>query len=244
MTAPDFSPVTRDLLAFRSSLICNNPKCGALTVGPSDASGPLKLKLGEAAHICAARQGRARYDETMTDEQRASFDNGIWLCASCHTMVDKNMGTDFPIEVLVSWKESHEAVIRSLLHSHRSPLPLLRRFTEEGAIAQEAVDILEQHGALFVDLIYEVDSHVLLSIEHLRAELARLPRNVRYDSRLKDLLKDLVNEFRDFMNRTSKFQGNVLSELPSLRARVGIHLLRLRDDFGCKVRGAISRIIP
>lgn len=244
MPAPDFSPKTIELLAFRSSLICNNPLCGTLTVGPSDASGPLKLKLGEAAHIRAARRGQARYDESMTDDQRASFDNGIWLCANCHRMVDKNMGTDFPVDVLADWKRSHEAVIRSLLHSHRSPLPLLRRFTEEGAIAQEAVDILEQHGALFVDLIYEVDSHVLISIEHLRADLARLPRKVRYDSRLKDLLKDLVNEVRGFMNRTSRFQGNVLSELPALRSRTGIHLLRLRDEFGCKVRGPINRIIP
>lgn len=82
MTAPDFSPKTIELLAYRSSLICNNPKCGTVTVGPSEDSGPLKLKLGEAAHIRAARQKQARYDENMTDDERASFDNGIWLCAS------------------------------------------------------------------------------------------------------------------------------------------------------------------
>jgi hypothetical protein len=159
-------------------------------------------------------------------------------------MVDKNMGAEFPTEVLVEWKKSHEAVIRSLLYSHRSPLPILRRFTEEGSIAQKAVDILEQHGALFVDMIQEVDSHVMLSIEHLRAELKPFPGKVRHDIGLKELLKDLVGEIRDFMNRTSRFPGNVRSELPALRSRIGIYLLRLRDEFGCKVRGPISRIIP
>jgi hypothetical protein len=173
----------------------------------------------------------------MTDDERASFDNGIWLCANCHTMVDKNKGADFQAEVLIEWKKSHETMIRSLLYSHRSPLPILRRFTKEGVIAQEAVDILEQHGALFVDMIQEVDSHVMLSIERLRAELKPFPRRVKYDVRLKELLKDLAGEIRDFMNRTSGFPGNIRSELPALRSRVGIYLLRLRDEFGCKVRG-------
>jgi hypothetical protein len=180
----------------------------------------------------------------MTDDERASFDNGIWLCASCHTMVDKNMGADFPPEILVEWKKSHEAVIRSLLLSHRSPLPMLRRFTEEGAIAQDVVDTLEQHGALFVHIIQEVDVHVLLSIERLRAELKQLSRKVRYDTTLKELLKDLAGEIRDFMNITSGFPGNVRTQLPALRSRVGMYLLRLRDEFGCNVRGPISRIIP
>lgn len=244
MASPDFSPKTRELIAFRSGLICNNPRCGTLTIGPSDASGLLVLKIGEAAHIRAARPGQARYDVAMTDDERAGVDNGIWLCASCHTLVDKNMGVDFPVEMLNQWKESHEAVIRSLLHSHRSPLPLLRRFAEEGAVAQDAVDILEQHGALFVDLVYEVDSHVILSIERLRSEMSSLPGKIRYDSRLKDLLKDIVSELRDFMNRTSRFPSSVRTELPALRCRVGIHLLRLRDEFGCKILGPISRIIP
>src|SRR5262245_53944737 len=118
MACPDFSADTRELLAFRASLICNNPSCATLTVGPSDARGPLALKLGEAAHIRAARPGQARYDANMTDEQRAHPDNGIWLCASCHTMIDKNGGADFPVETLIEWKRRHEEIIRSLLYSH------------------------------------------------------------------------------------------------------------------------------
>ena len=50
-SSPDFSQDTKDTLAARSAHICNFPKCGKLTVGPSDAQGDLALNLGEAAHI-------------------------------------------------------------------------------------------------------------------------------------------------------------------------------------------------
>jgi hypothetical protein len=246
MACPDFSPDTRDLLANRSCHICNNPSCATLTVGPSDAQGKLALKLGEAAHIRAARPGpgQARYDETMTDEQRAHPDNGIWLCASCHTMIDKNRGADFTVEDLIGWKRSNEEIIRSLLYSHRSPLPLLRKFTEEGQIAQDVADALEQHGALFMDSSVEVPQYVALSLDRLRSELLILGRKVRYDSKLKDLIKDLADECRSFMNFTSPSNGNDWHQLEAMRGRIGVLTLRLRNDYGCKIRGHLNQIIP
>lgn len=96
MAAPDFSSKTVDLLASRSGLICNNPNCYCLTIGPSENNPLVKTKIGEAAHICAARKGEARYDENMDNNQRADISNGLWLCASCHTMIDKDGGRDFP----------------------------------------------------------------------------------------------------------------------------------------------------
>jgi hypothetical protein len=155
MAAPDFSQPTKDTLAARAALICNNPSCSCLTVGPSDGNGPLASKVGEAAHICAARPG-PRYDENMTDDERAAIKNGIWLCANCHTLIDKNDGADFPADLLRRWKTKHENVIRGLLLSHRSPLPMLRQFTEDGSIAQETIDIMEGHGALYEGFHLEV----------------------------------------------------------------------------------------
>jgi hypothetical protein len=244
MAAPDFSAVTVQMLGFRSGLICNNPKCATITVGPSDAVGALALKLGEAAHIRAARAGEARYDASMTDDQRAAIDNGIWLCANCHTMIDKNKGVDFPTDELFEWKSQHEAVIRSLLLTHRSPLPILRRLTEEGQVAQEVIDILEPQGALFVHRMYEVDSHVMTSIERTRTELKPLIRKIKYDSQLKDLIKDLAEQFRDFMNVTGNFSSHGFGELQALRNRVGVFVRILQQDYGCKVRGPLSQIIP
>ncbi len=244
MAAPDFSRETIETLAFRSGLICNNPRCQTITVGPSDGNGPLKLKIGEAAHISAKKMGQARYDDLMSDEARANVENGIWLCASCHTLVDKNNGADFPVSKLIEWKKSHEDLIKSLLHSHRSPVPMLRRFTEEGQVAQDVVDLLEGHGALFVDLHLEVDQHVSLSIERLRQDLSELRQRIRYDSKLKALIKDLADECREYMNRTSRYSSAQRLELESLRNRVGHKVLSLREDYGCNVRGQLNRILP
>jgi len=242
--APDFSTDTVATLGARAALICNNPDSGTLTVGPSDAVNDLAIKLGEAAHIRAARAGQARFDLDMNDDQRAEIANGIWLCASCHTMVDKNKGIDFSSDLLLLWKKDHENTISSLLRTHRSPLPMLRKFTDEGDVAQEAVDIMETHGALFVERNMEVDNYVMESIKSLRADIEKLPRRVKFNLRVKYLLKDLANEFRIFMNNTSKFPVNLLTELDTLRSRVGVTVLRLRDEYGCNVRGDLNRIIP
>ncbi|MBV6855146.1 hypothetical protein KWH45_17185 [Xanthomonas campestris pv. mirabilis] len=244
MAAPDFSKETIETLAFRSGLICNNPSCQTITTGPSDGDGPLKLKIGEAAHISAKRQGQARYDIFMSDEDRAKVENGIWLCASCHTLVDKNNGADFPTARIIEWKKSHEDLIKSLLHSHRSPVPLLRRFTEEGQVGQDVVDLLESHGALFVDHHLEVSQHISLSIERLRQDLSELRKKVLYDSKLKALIKDLADECREYMNRTSRYSSTQRHELDALRNRVGHKVLLLREDYGCNVRGQLNTILP
>jgi hypothetical protein len=244
MAAPNFSSDTVLTLAFRSGLICNNPRCQTITTGPSDGHGPLRLKIGEAAHIAAKKPGQARFDPTMTDVQRASVDNGIWLCASCHTMIDKNGGADFPSKTLIGWKVSHESLVRSLLHSHRSPVPLLRTFTEEGKIAQDVVDALESHGALFSEMHLEDFDHVALSLARLRQELMDLKKRVRYDSRLKDLIKDMIDHCRGYMNRTSRYTGRQTQELIVLRSSVGHTVLILKADYGCKILGALSKILP
>ena len=246
MSAPDFSAATIQTLAARASLICSNPDCSTLTVGPLDAKGDLVTKLGEAAHIRAARPGPPgpRYDPSMTDAERADISNGIWLCASCHTMIDKNDGAGFPTPKLMDWKARHEATLQSLLRTHRSPLPTLRRFTEEGQIAQDVVDLLEQHGALFVDLNYEVSDHVLASIDRLRSELIALNRRIRYDTSLKQIIKELGQLCREYMNHTSRFSAGSWAELETLRRRVGVKVLRLRDEYGCSIRGPLGHILP
>ncbi|GAB5519002.1 MAG: hypothetical protein RhofKO_12530 [Rhodothermales bacterium] len=219
MAAPDFSKPTSDILAFRSGLICNNPECSTLTVGPSDAQGDLKLKLGEAAHISGARPTSARYDASLTDDKRASVDNGIWLCANCHSMIDKNQGADFTEAELRKWQETHESVISSLLRTHRSPFPILRRFTQE------------------------VPAHVTVSVEQLRRDLINLNRMVKLDTILKALIKDLAGYCRDFMNHSGRYNEHAPDELNTLRNRVGVALGKLQRDYGCTIRGPIIQII-
>jgi hypothetical protein len=153
-------------------------------------------------------------------------------------------GLDFSKELLWDWRRKHEDFIQSLLYTHRSPLPALRKFTEEGQLAQDIVDLLEQHGALFIDMMYERYEDVISSIDKLRSELKPFPPKIQYDSQLKSLIKDLIEACQVYMNHTSKFRSFHQNELENLRNRVGVILLRLENEYGCKVRGKLHRIIP
>lgn len=103
----EFSAQTKRDLALRSSYLCTYCKCS--TVGPSEEGSSSSTLIGVAAHISAAASGPGarRYDPEMTAEQRSHIDNGIWLCASCATLVDRDERR-FTTEVLRTLKREHE----------------------------------------------------------------------------------------------------------------------------------------
>ena len=115
----DFSAKTKDNLARRVGFRCSNPDCRKTTSGPSDEDQNKHISIGVAAHICAASQGGPRYDKTMSPEERASFDNGIWLCQSCAKMIDDDT-KHFSIERLRVWKSTAEQL--ALVELKSNPL--------------------------------------------------------------------------------------------------------------------------
>jgi len=74
--------------------------------------------MGVASHVTAASPGGARYDPSLSAEQRKSYDNGIWLCEYCGRLVDKDEAT-YPVELLREWKASAEE--RAGMEVHRLP---------------------------------------------------------------------------------------------------------------------------
>lgn len=103
---PDFNAKTAETLSKRAALRCSNPDCRKLTTGAhTDES--KATNLGEAAHIYGARPGAARYRSEMSDQERASISNGIWICRLCHGHIDKDEAR-FPVELLLLWKKTHE----------------------------------------------------------------------------------------------------------------------------------------
>jgi hypothetical protein len=102
----DFSEATIEVLAKRVAYLCSRASCRRRTVGPHTSEIKATL-VGEAAHICAASPGGPRYDHSMSDEERCSPDNGIWLCAYCATEIDKDAAR-FPVSLLRPWKEAAE----------------------------------------------------------------------------------------------------------------------------------------
>lgn len=106
MAPPDFNKRTIQILSERAGLRCSSPFCGRPTTGPNSKEDKA-TRTGEAAHIRAAREGKARFDKSMTDKQRADISNAIWLCAHCHKMVDDDE-LEYPAWKLEKWKIYHE----------------------------------------------------------------------------------------------------------------------------------------
>lgn len=107
----EFADMTKRALALRSAFRCSNPSCGALTIGPGTGATDVE-STGTAAHIYAAAPDGPRGTGGLTEAQRSSPSNGIWLCAGCARLVDTNAGKAYPASLLRGWRDLHEARIR------------------------------------------------------------------------------------------------------------------------------------
>jgi hypothetical protein len=82
------------------NLHCSN--CDAPTKGAHSVEGKA-ISVGVACHIHAAAPGGPRYEASQTEDERRSFDNGIWLCANCARLIDSDVAR-FSADLLRSWK--------------------------------------------------------------------------------------------------------------------------------------------
>jgi hypothetical protein len=114
----DFSQKAKDLLAKRVAYNCSNPGCKMATIGPNSL--PDKAtNIGVAAHVTAASVGGPRYDVNLTEEQRTSIENGIWLCQSCSKLVDSDLGI-YTTVLLKQWKQVAEGKAAEQLNKQMS----------------------------------------------------------------------------------------------------------------------------
>ena len=159
----DFSAKIKDLLARRVGFRCSNPGCRHPTSGPQvDPSAA--VNVGVAAHITAASPEGPRYDPTLTREQRAAPENGIWLCQTDGKLVD-NDRERYTVEELRGWKERAETTAARELEQR------LRRFPDRSAV-------FERMERLMPGLIAEMRQD--LAGYPLRRELVVLNRGCLY----------------------------------------------------------------
>jgi len=112
---------TKLLLAYRSGDVCALPGCGCRLTPDSESGGP--INVGEAAHIAGEHDGKdkskrsARYDPNMTDEERNHYNNLIYLCATCHTIIDAlpQGENNYPVKRLHAIKVEHAAKVRQAM---------------------------------------------------------------------------------------------------------------------------------
>lgn len=105
--APEFRAQDVKTLRQRAGECCSRCK---KTTGQPHSAVDKSITLGEAAHIRAARRGEARFVEQMTDEERGKIGNGIWVCGTCHKLIDSDQNV-YTIEVVQRLKDQHETWI-------------------------------------------------------------------------------------------------------------------------------------
>ena len=115
------------LLAYRSGDVCALPDCHEQL--SREGSGLNPLNIGEAAHIAGEhagpRQGQrsARYDPSMTPEERNSFANLIYVCPTCHRKIDAipDGEVTYPVTRLLEIKQQHETrVAKAVTHEFQT----------------------------------------------------------------------------------------------------------------------------
>ena len=108
-----FAASTKRAISNRVGHLCSHPDCGVPTKGP--ATNPARtINVGDAAHITAASPGGPRYDSSLTREERASPENGIWLCRIHAKLVDDDE-EEYTVEKLRLWKDTAEQAARHRL---------------------------------------------------------------------------------------------------------------------------------
>jgi hypothetical protein len=94
----------------RSGDACAYPTCGAALTFDALSAGDQPKAVGKVAHIAAASPGGPRYDPDMSDSQRSSADNLIYLCGTHHDAIDFQL-EHHTREFLSEAKRAHEATV-------------------------------------------------------------------------------------------------------------------------------------
>jgi hypothetical protein len=108
-----YKPSTVRRLDTLSGNECSEPNCNKKLIAEDGISIVSKI-----CHIAAASKEGPRFDKTMTDDDRRSFDNLILLCDEHHVIIDNKVNEKkYPVTLLKTWKAEHEKKIIELLSS-------------------------------------------------------------------------------------------------------------------------------
>lgn len=140
----EFTASVREMLGERVQYTCSNPACLRATIGPhSDPN--RSLSIGRAAHIRAASPGGPRYEPNQSSEERSAITNGIWLCAVCSDLIDKDVAS-YTSEILLRWKQQAEDAAMRRRDLGHATLPLAvadpERTMRAAQFVRDAFDVL------------------------------------------------------------------------------------------------------
>lgn len=123
---------TKLILAYRSGDRCALPDCECKLSLDNQSGDP--TNIGDASHIAGERMGSARYDPDMTEDERNSYDNLIYLCKNCHKKIDTipQGEAEYTVERLLQIKAEHECRVRQAITEKFADVafPELKQVTE------------------------------------------------------------------------------------------------------------------
>jgi hypothetical protein len=241
-----FNLPTVQKLAERAAYICSNPSCNRITIGPDQSTSGLSVKTGRAAHICAASPSGPRYDMSQTAGQRSGIENGIWLCATCADLIDKNGGPGYPVDHLRKWKRDHEALMQQCLEGSKRVMFQFLAQPKDTDLARRVLHLLEDKGALYQPYHSENNLHVIDSLKDLRSALTAIKGQIDPVSSLYIIVESMVSACRYYMNSTSLDASSKEIEfsLGALRKVIGINIKDLEKFYGLKASTDLRSIIP
>lgn len=103
----NISRQNQKIVCTKSYNRCAMPDCRKELVIEKTDSDPAAI-IGRIAHIKGDKIGSARHDPNMTDNERNSCENLIFVCGDCHTKIDNQPNT-YTVEKLLRIKNEHEA---------------------------------------------------------------------------------------------------------------------------------------
>jgi len=224
-TRDDFQQKVKDILAKRVGFLCSNPSCKCPTTGPH--TNPRKaINVGVAAHIAAAAHGGPRYDASMSQVDRSSIQNGIWLCQNCAKLID-NDEARYTAPLLCQWKAAAEQAALQRVETG-TPLKTVPALNEHSSHVQI---VHSGSGDIVIGTKSTASRRVVFSPgpQHIAPETARQLRRI-VDEIVERLTvsggntgKAYARVWGDF---NAEFGLTTYKELPREKAEAGISYLR------------------
>lgn len=160
MREGDFNKNTITILYKRAGEHCC--LCKKITTKPH--SDPEKFhNLGEAAHIQGLKNGpNLRFNPNLTINELKNARNGIWLCQTCHHIIDNDEIT-YTVEKLNEIKKNHENLIAKIQESGESLMPILNNKDRE----------IRRYQKMITEMESEIDEkEILYSVKLNEAKFA------------------------------------------------------------------------
>lgn len=245
MRKHNFKPAVVDEIGKKAMHFCSNPDCLRFTTYSNTDGAP--RRVAEAAHILPAgtKGPRAKMIPRFSNIALDSAENGIWLCLTCHDLIDADEDA-YPPKRLLKWKKDQEILIRKIVGKDLEKAILeLQSATRYHQLTREFLSRLEGRRVLYEGLDHEFPPRVLDSLNLIRIHIIDVRAKVTRESRLEKATNLIQKFIDDFLRKMGEIDLTTLrcdggdpawmkfsSELQALRRRMMIVLRVLGTHAG------------